>query len=309
LKAISKQRRRVEAEPHLHRVRRGWRGWLHWENLPWLEPALTAGLKAVGLWNRGQANALAFQVRSAELTAPRLPAAFDGLRLLWISDLHLEPLDGLIDRVLALAAPLTYDLCVLGGDYSFDHVMTDKAGAEMQRLAETLLARSDVYAILGNHDCYAMAERLDATGVQVLINDHALLRRRDQSLALIGVDDCHYYRADDLAGAAAPLAAELFKVLLCHSPEQIEPAAAAGIDVYLAGHTHGGQICLPNGFAPVTCASVPRRYTRGLWRHNGMVGYTSRGAGASGVPVRFNCPGEITLLTFRKHPVSAPKTD
>ncbi len=240
------------------------------------------------------------QTRQTELELSDLPEAFDGFRLLWITDLHIEPLDGLVERVVGLAEGLDYDVCVLGGDYCFHHHMTEKAAEQMKHLAEKLVPRSDVYAVLGNHDHYAMAQVLDAAGVKVLLNEHVVLEREGQSIALVGVDDCHYYLADDLGEAIDGLPEEMFKILLCHSPEMQKSAAEAGVDLYLAGHTHGGQVCLPNGFAPVTCSTVRRKYIKGPWKYKTMTGYTSHGAGASGVPVRFNCPSEIALLTLKK---------
>lgn len=300
MKAISAQRRRVEAEPHRHKVRRGIFSALHWENLPWLEWFCKFFLHCVGLWDRGFGNVLAVGVERQELTFANLGERFDGLRILWISDLHIDPLDGLAELILERTSGLDYDFCVLGGDYCFDHAMTEAAVERMHTLAAGLTGRSAVYAILGNHDEYAMGQMLEAAGVRVLVNEHVRLERDGQTLYLVGVDDPHYYGADDLPAALNGVEAGAFTVLLCHSPEAYRRAAGAGIDLFLAGHTHGGQVCLPNGFAPVTCASVPRRLIKGLWRHEAMTGYTSRGAGASGIAVRFNCPGEITLLTLRK---------
>ena len=299
LKPISDQRRRVEHEGHHHVVRRGWRMWLHWENLPWLEHVFRFLLKSTGLWRRGFNNVLDTRVSRTEVSFANLPPAFDGFRILWISDLHIDPLDGLCEKLCDLVQTLDYDICVLGGDYCFHHVFSATAAERMKQLASVLTARSDVYAILGNHDQYPMAEVLDEAGVRMLINEHLVLERGGDELALIGVDDHHYYGADDLEGAMDGIDAELFKILLCHSPEMLKKGAAAGADFYIAGHTHAGQVCLPNGFAPVTCCSVPRRYIRGLWHYENMKGYTSRGAGASGVAVRFNCPPEVALLTLK----------
>lgn len=300
MKPISEKRRLVEVEQHRHKVRRGLLPGLHWENLPWLEPTLAWVLKRLGLWRRGFSNVLNVGVREQILRLKRLPEAFDGLRILWISDLHIDPLDGLVEHVMKVTAGLDYDFCILGGDYCFDHDITETAVERMNLLAGELVGRTAVYAILGNHDMYAMGQVLEDAGVRVLVNEHVRLDKDGQSLWLVGVDDAHYYEADDLAAAMDGVPGEAFKMLLFHTPEGYMQGAKAGVDLYLAGHTHGGQVCLPNGFAPVTCASIPRRLVKGLWEHEGMVGYTSRGTGASGVAVRFNCPGEIALLTLKK---------
>ena len=79
-------------------------------------------------------------------------------------------------------------------------------------------------------------------------------------------------------------------VLLSHTPEPYRHAAHAGFDLMLCGHTHGGQICLPNGRPVLTDADSPRSLARGAWRYNGMTGYTATGSGTSIVDVRLNCP-------------------
>jgi hypothetical protein len=86
-----------------------------------------------------------------------------------------------------------------------------------------------------------------------------------------------------------------FSVLISHTPEVYREAERAGFDVMLSGHTHGGQICLPGGIPITLDAKLPRRFGRGAWRYGKLHGYTSVGAGSSVVPVRFNCPPEITL--------------
>ncbi len=298
LKAISKQREHVEQHGK-HLIRRGWRTWIHWENLPWLNPLFVGFLKTTGLWRRGFANVLDVQVEQTELAFTDLPELFDGFRILWLSDFHIDKLDGLTEAMLSKVGELDYDICILGGDYSFHHVFTDEAAAHMQQIAAALAGRSEVYAIMGNHDHYAMAEVLDAAGVTVLLNEHRSLERDGHRLHLIGVDDCHYYKAADWHEATAGLNGDGFKVLLSHSPEFQNKIRHADVDLYVCGHTHGGQVCLPGGVAVVTCASVPRHCVKGRWQHKTMTGYTSRGVGASSVPVRFNCPGEITLLTLK----------
>jgi predicted MPP superfamily phosphohydrolase len=90
-----------------------------------------------------------------------------------------------------------------------------------------------------------------------------------------------------------------FSILLSHTPEIYRQAAHAGFKLLLSGHTHGGQICLP-GAIPLTLDSVlPRRMGAGAWKYHDMVGYTSVGVGSCIVPVRLNCPPEITLHCLR----------
>ena len=160
----------------------------------------------------------------------------------------------------------------------------------MKELAEGLVMRSRVLGVLGNHDKYRMAEMLADCGVEMLINENVCIEKNGDSIYVVGLDDCHYYGADDIESAQAGIADGVFKIMISHSPETYHQASEAGYSLFLAGHTHGGQVCLPGGAPVVTCATVPRRTVKGKWRYGRREGYTSRGAGASGVAVRFFCP-------------------
>jgi len=124
--------------------------------------------------------------------------------------------------------------------------------------------------------------------------------RSGATLAITGLDDVHRFYSDAALAsldALRPRADEL-GIALVHSPELAPEAAERGYGLYLCGHTHGGQICLPGGI-PITLNSVlPRYMGSGAWKYHDMIGYTSVGAGSSVVPVRFNCPPEIALHHF-----------
>jgi predicted MPP superfamily phosphohydrolase len=114
-------------------------------------------------------------------------------------------------------------------------------------------------------------------------------------LILAGIDDPHYYRADNLEKAADTIPPGMISILLAHSPEIYRHAAHADFNIMLCGHTHGGQICLPGGMPLMCNARCPRLYCSGAWSYNNLHGYTSAGSGACVVDVRLNCPPEITL--------------
>jgi len=114
-----------------------------------------------------------------------------------------------------------------------------------------------------------------------------------------GVDDVHYYYTD-MALEALEATPDGFKVALVHSPEIYDLAEEHGYALYLAGHTHGGQITLPNGRPIITHLNSGKHLAAGLWQHKTMTGYTSNGVGVSGLPVRYNTRGEISLITLKK---------
>ena len=155
-------------------------------------------------------------------------------------------------------------------------------------------------------------------GVNMLINDATELRSGGSGLWIAGVDDPHYYGCDDIGAALSGVPKDSFKVLLAHTPEMYEEADAAGIQLYLCGHTHGGQIRLPKPFrgswaAPFRNAACPPEYAYGRWDHGATQGYTTAGVGASLLPVRYNCPPEIVVIELRRtlqeraNPRSAPQ--
>jgi hypothetical protein len=266
----------------------------HIENLPLSHAVISAVLMATGLYWRGLSNAAKIELRENLIVSPRLPKAFDGFTILQLSDLHVEMSEGAMDRVVALLKDASYDLCVLTGDYrAKTWGPHEEAISGVARVRAAL--RGEVYGVLGNHDTILMVPDLEAMGITMLLNESKIIERSGERLHLVGIDDAHYYRMDNLDKAAADIPPGAFSILISHTPEIYRQAAHADFDVLLSGHTHGGQVCLP-GRIPLTLDSVlPRSMGSGAWRYHDMSGYTSVGAGSSIVPVRFNCPPEITL--------------
>jgi predicted MPP superfamily phosphohydrolase len=204
-----------------------------------------------------------------------------------------------MQRVAELLATLSYDACVLTGDYR------GQTSGPFQRALAIIadlraLMRNPVYGVLGNHDSIRMVPDLEKMGIRMLVNESDTIDRADGKIHIAGVDDAHFYRAENIEKATAQIPLDAFSILLSHTPEIYRQAAHAGFNLLLSGHTHGGQICLPGG-VPITLDSVlPRRLGAGPWKHHAMEGYTSVGAGSSVVPVRFNCPPEITLHCLEK---------
>ena len=276
-------------------------GFFHLENWYSIHGLIRGSLRFAGLLQRGMRNTRRHQLRQHRFVLPELPPAFEGFRLLHLSDLHVDmdplALDALIERVV----DVDYDLCVLTGDYrknTFGDVADALEG--MEKLKQAL--RGDVLAVLGNHDSLRMVMPLEHMGYRLLLNEHVAIERNGERIVVAGVDDAHHYRVDNFARAAAGIPECVVKILLCNTPEVYRQAAHAGFDVFLCGHTHGGQICLPGGVPITLDADCPRFVGRGGWVHRAMQGYTSAGAGTSIVNVRLNCPPEITLHTLSMEP-------
>ncbi|MDP6343692.1 MAG: metallophosphoesterase [Alphaproteobacteria bacterium] len=257
-------------------------------------------LRVVGLYSRGRRNALDIRLNHRPFVFADLPVAFDGYRILQISDPHLDLLPELADNMIGLVAGLKVDLVLLTGDYRNDHSGPVEPGLAMLRpILDSVAASDGLVAILGNHDPAAAAPVLRQMGARVLINETMQLRRGDDVMHLTGLDDVHYFYTE---AARTALLADYpgFRIAAVHSAEVADWAAAAGVDLYLCGHTHGGQICLPGGRAPVSHLSRCRNHAQGTWREGNMQGYTSFGAGSATIPVRFHCPPEIALITLAR---------
>jgi len=275
--------------------------YLNFENIIYYQWIMKGFFKCIGIYNQGVKNALNVKIKSINLSFSDLPEAFDNYRILFISDLHIDGLEGLAERLIKLVSSLKVDACLLGGDYRMEmYGQFFKAAKKLREIFKHTNARDGVFGILGNHDCLEITPELEDCGICMLINESFLLERDGAKLCIVGVDDPHYYKCSDIEKALREVPFDAFSILLSHSPEIIKELDGKKIDLCLCGHTHGGQIRLP-GIGPVfTHIKLPRRFSAGLWQYNSTIGYTSNGAGCSGVPVRFNCSPEIVLLTLSK---------
>ena len=262
-------------------------------------PLLKLGLSAAGLYKRGMRNAVTVATTRLRLSFPDLPPAFEGFRILQISDFHIDGVDGLaeaLEQALSHLQPEP-DVCVFTGDYRFEDLGDcQRVYPSMQKVARSIRAKYGIYGILGNHDAAEIAFTLEEFGVRMLVNEAAEIEKGNDAIWLAGVDDRFEYQCDDLPAALAGVPPQSFKILLSHSPELYTEAASAGVQLYLTGHTHAGQRRRPGIGAVKHNARCPRRMAFGEWRHDGMQGYTSAGVGCSSLPIRFHCPPELVLL-------------
>ena len=286
-----------------------WHVWFNLSSLLCNRVVVGSVFRLLGCYGKGLANALKPELSEQDIICPGLPKAFDGMTILLLTDLHLDGLPDLVDLIHDRIGERNFDLCLIGGDIRMrTYGPIAPCLREVRRLLPHLRARHGIFGVLGNHDCIEMVPDFEEAGMLMLVNDASRVDQNGESLWLVGLDDPNYYQTHDTARAFSNVPPGAFSILLAHSPEAYREAAAQHASLYLCGHTHGGQICLSSGHPLYTNSRAPRFTARGRWQYQGMQGFTSRGVGASGAPLRFNCPGEIAVLTLRAAP-SPPSTD
>ena len=231
----------------------------------------------------------------------RLPACFDGFKVVLLSDLHIYPFTTveLINEAIRLTNSVQPDLVVFAGDFVYK---SPEAAFDLVPLLEKLNPAKGVFAVLGNHDHRVapkiVSEALAKGGVELLNNRGIELQIASESIYLAGVDSF-------LAGIPRP--SEAFSarrgarcsIALVHEPDSIkELCAEVPVDLQLSGHSHGGQVRFP-GFGALVLPQFGQIYDLGLYEVGHAQIYTTRGIGTVYVPIRFNCPPEVTAITLR----------
>jgi len=268
----------------------------HWNELLLMITAFKYMLQITGLYNRGVRNAYDIALREISLSFPNLPKAFDGFTILHLSDLHIDGMKGLEDKILGLIDNRIVDLCVLTGDYRMKlHGSSQNAMDALHYLISGIKSRNGFFGVLGNHDDCHMVNSMERIGICMLINETFMIYNGEEKIQVIGTDDVHYYYTDQ-ALQVLEAAKNEFSIVLIHSPELYDIAAKMGVDLYLCGHTHAGQVALPGGKAVIMHLHQGHRFYRGYWNYRKMQGITHAGVGTSGIPVRFNTQGEILMI-------------
>lgn len=233
-----------------------------------------------------------------------LPAAFDGFRILQISDLHFgyQMTETRVQKVVQLANDAGADVIVNTGDNVLEEVENpvDRVWAILQELRAPL----GVYAVLGNHDHWASTEKsfgwLVRSG-QSLYKRAVCFQKNGERLWLGGAgDEMEDSHGIDEAFAHTP--ADDCKLCLAHNPDTADLDFKTNLDLMICGHTHGGQIRMPFYNKVITPRQLPvrnKRYDCGLVKTERTRLFISRGLGCSVLPLRFNCPPELALLTLR----------
>ena len=284
---------------HADKVFNRGRRLLHIENSEWMMVFLYYALKMMGLYERGNRNFKDIQVVENRVEIKGLPAALNGYRILQLTDLHLDIDSELTPIIGELAQKQSFDLLVVTGDYR-----ASTSGSYLYALSETIRLMEylpkPIYAILGNHDFIEFLPPLEEhAGMTFLVNESIRLEKDGTPFYLIGIDDPHMYQTDNFEKAFANVPQDGIKILLSHSPETFAEADQHGVDLLLAGHTHGGQICLPGGIPIIAHrGAATKEMVNGAWKWGNLNGYTSPGTGGCGVPVRYFCPPEMTIHTL-----------
>jgi predicted MPP superfamily phosphohydrolase len=249
---------------------------------------------------------------SIEVVLPRLPVAFDGFTIAQLSDFHYDEYFSIVPirAAIEITNQLKPDVIVLTGDFVTVPPLFRRfhAGKRAARAAEPcavlltqLRARLGTVSVLGNHDVDADAPRiieiLHSHGLPVLRNRSIPIEQGGSRIWLSGLDSAWEGNPDmDLTLRGVP--ADELVVLLVHEPDFADDAAEYPVDLQLSGHSHGGQIWLPGIGAP-WLPLYGQKYPRGLHQIGPLTLYTNMGLGTIRVPIRLNCPPEVTLFTLR----------
>ncbi len=292
---------RMEME-NLKTRRYGNRGSHHWYHLLFMLKTFAFILHLINLYQKGVHNAENIILKEIPLYFSTLPQSFEGFTILHLSDLHFDGMQGIEDRILRVLENRNVDLCVLTGDYRTRlHGPHKHIIRSMEYLIKRIHSKHGFIGILGNHDGCHMLIPLEQIGITMLVNSSCLINKDSERIRFIGTDDVHYYYTDQ-ALHALECADDDFSIALVHSPELYDVAAEMGVDLYLCGHTHVGQICFPGGRAIVKHLNRGRKYYRGYWKYLDMQGVTHAGVGTSGIPVRFNTRGEVLIHHLHRQP-------
>ncbi|MGQ0542231.1 MAG: metallophosphoesterase [Blastocatellia bacterium] len=256
---------------------------------------LAGNFSKVAKYAIDEANSLTLE--RVEISLARLPKKLDGFKIIHLSDIHHSPFTGIehITRAVKIANRLKPDMFILTGDY----VSHENRYIEpVAKVLGELKAEFGTYACLGNHDHWTDADlitkRFREVGINVLINEGLRFGVNGSSFWLAGVDD-HMVGKTDLPSALKGSFPDEMKLLLAHNPIIFRKAVRAGVDLTLSGHTHGGQIRVRDNNQRL----IRRGRKAGLHKQKDSQIYITRGIGTVVLPVRFQCPPEISMIALR----------
>jgi predicted MPP superfamily phosphohydrolase len=249
---------------------------------------------------------LNLETTTQRIRLAKLPKQFEGFRICQLSDIHIGPFMPAeeIRKYAAIANQLKPDLMVLTGDFVTFDPATQQAVVEA---LSSLRAPYGVDGCLGNHDAWAGVEDsitalFQQTGVRILRGENVPIAAHGEALNLIGVDFQSQRRfgpsppvAHILRNIESFVARDRVNILLSHNPDTFDRAAELGIDLSMAGHTHGGQAALEFISPEIAPTRLVTPYVAGLFQKQGGQLYVNRGIGTIFIPIRIGAPPEITV--------------
>lgn len=281
-----------------------WKRSFHFETVEqavaFFVPTIVPVLRLSGLYNRGLRNAIDIKKRQFTFVDPALPHAFEGFKILFLSDLHIDGNDRLLEPLWEVLDAIEADICLLGGDYRFRiHGQFRKVIDRFQKMIGHIHSKHGIVGILGNHDSWEMIKPLERLGIVMLLNESIEIKVGPESIWILGLDDPHYYECDDYPKANQEVPDDCFRILLVHSTRTLLKLDSQPVNLYLCGHTHAGQISFPIVGPIITHSHLKGKYIYGRWQYKHIKGYTTSGVGTSGIPVRYNTRPEIVIITLQ----------
>lgn len=243
-----------------------------------------------------------------EFALARLPQRMDGFTIALLSDFHYDPYFSVhpLRAAIPMVNHLRPDLIVLTGDFVSVPTFGDPekgalAAVPCAQLLQNLMAPYGLWAVLGNHDNDTdpvfVAQALQAHNIHVLANQSQAIERDGARFWLAGLNDVFSNNADIPKTLQSVPAGEAV-VMLVHEPDCADAICRFPVDLQLSGHSHGGQIRIPF-FPPLFLPKFARKYYLGTYHIGDLTLYTNPGLGTIEIPVRFDCPPEVTLVTLR----------
>jgi predicted MPP superfamily phosphohydrolase len=245
-----------------------------------------------------------FEWVDAQIPIPHLPPELEGFRLLHVSDIHARRLwDPAWDELIARVQADPPDFIVYTGDFVDNKQKTRQSMPLVRRLVNSLKSRLGAAAILGNHDGDLLGPPLASLNLTLLDHRRLALHSGSATLEFIGVAGVDRKDFDPVflrsLGRKGP---GTVRIALSHYPDLIRRSRFLELDLFLAGHTHGGQVCLPGGIPIIRHDSLPAKLISGIHRVYDTWLVSNPGIGFSGLPVRLFCPAQVIEIRLRRYP-------